>query len=145
LSINTNKLIKLDTKITLISEEPQEQVLNILSSNLLLTQTNYNSGTLSLSSITSGSSGTSISELFELNSELLTSSCNTAFIFCDYPFDLQLNYSGEIHIDLYHFALSCSTNTFFSISIANRSEENDIVVRYLLAETDVLGSSYVYT
>ena len=136
-----DKLIKIDTKVILLTEDPQEQIINILLGNILLNQSGYNSGVLSLTSITSGSSGTS-DELFILNAETLTDSCNTAIIMSEYPFDLQIN-DGYVQKDLYHFSLV--SDTHFAIAVANRSEENDVTLRYLLAAASSLGSSYVYT
>ena len=141
-----DKLIKIDTKVILLTEDPQEQIINILLGNILLNQSGYNSGTLSLTSITSGSSGTaSVDDLFLLNAvlhETLTDSCNTAIIMSEYPFDLQIN-DGYVQKDLYHFSLV--SDTHFAIAVANRSEENDVTLRYLLAAASSLGSSYVYT
>ena len=137
-----DKLIKIDTKVILLTEDPQEQIINILLGNILLNQEGYNSGTLSLTSITSGSSGTSVDELFILNAETLTDSCNTAIIMSEYPFDLQIN-DGYVQKDIYHFSLV--SDTHFAIAVANRSRENDVTLRYLLAASSSLGSSYVYT
>jgi hypothetical protein len=77
-----------------------------------------------------------------LNAETLTDSCNTAIIMSEYPFDLQIN-DGYVQKDLYHFSLV--SDTHFAIAVANRSEENDVTLRYLLAAASLLGSSYVYT
>jgi len=137
----SNKLIKIDTLISLLSENPQEQILNILTSNILLNQTGYNSGTLSLTSITPGSSGTT-DELFLINANALTDSCNGIIIVSEQPFDLQIN-DGYVQPDLYFFTMV--SDEYFSISVANRSEVNDLKLRYLLAASTSLGSSYVYT
>ena len=136
-----NKLIKIDMKGKLLTEDPQDQVIDLLSSNILLNQDGYSNGVLSLSSITSGSSGTA-TELFLINGEILVDECNTIILFSEYPFDLQIN-QGDVQTNLYHYSLT--SDDYFSVQVANRSESNDVELRYLLASSSLLGSSYVHT
>jgi len=136
-----NKLIKIDMKGKLLTEDPQDQVLDLLSSNILLNQEGYSNGVLSLSSITSGSSGTA-TELFLINSEILINECNTIILFSEYPFDLQID-DNNIQTNLYHYSLT--SDDYFSVQVANRSESNDVELRYLIASSSLLGSSYVHT
>ena len=136
-----NKLIKIDMKGKLLTEDPQDQVIDLLSSNILLNQDGYSNGVLSLSSITSGSSGTA-TELFLINGEILVDECNTIILFSEYPFDLQIN-EGDVQTNLYHYSLT--SDDYFSVQVANRSESNDVELRYLIASSSLLGSSYVHT
>ena len=136
-----NKLIKIDMKGKLLTEDPQDQVIDLLSSNILLNQDGYSNGVLSLSSITSGSSGTA-TELFLINGEILVDECNTIILFSEYPFDLQIN-DNNIQTNLYHYSLT--SDDYFSVQVANRSESNDVELRYLIASSSLLGSSYVHT
>jgi hypothetical protein len=138
-----NKLIKINTLVNLISENPQEQLLNVLTGDVLLKQAGHTTGVLSLSPIASGTSEENTpEESFLINGEMLSSSCNTILLFSDSPFDLLIN-NGPIHRHTYHFVLT--SDKYFSVSIANRSEINSVKIRYLIAVTESLGSSYVYT
>ncbi len=148
-----NKLIKIDMKGKLLTEDPQDQVIDLLSSNILLNQDGYSNGVLSLSSIPSGSSITSsssgssevtdaIENFFLTNGEILVDECNTVILFSEYPFDLQIN-QGDIQTNLYHYSLT--SDDYFSVQVANRSESNDVELRYLIASSSLLGSSYVHT
>ena len=151
-----NKLIKIDIKGKLLTEDPQDQVIDLLSSNILLNQDGYSNGVLSLSSIpsgssitavTSGSSGSTevtdaIENFFLTNGEILVEECNTIILFSEYPFDLQIN-QGDIQTNIYHYSLT--SDDYFSVQVANRSESNDVELRYLIASSSLLGSSYVHT
>ena len=151
-----NKLIKIDMKGKLLTEDPQDQVIDLLSSNILLNQDGYSNGVLSLSSIPSGSSITAITSgssgstevtdaienFFLTNGEILVDECNTIILFSEYPFDLQIN-DNNIQTNLYHYSLT--SDDYFSVQVANRSESNDVELRYLIASSSLLGSSYVHT
>jgi hypothetical protein len=141
MTLSKNKLIKIDTLITLLKENPQEQVSDILKGNILLNQDGYNIGVLSLTAIVSGGSET-IEDSFLMNAESISQSCNTLILFSDYPFDLLIN-TGPLHKDVYSFTLI--SDAYFTAAVANRSEENTVKVRYLLSASKQLGSSYVYT
>jgi hypothetical protein len=138
----TTELIKLNIISSLLKEDPTTPVLDLLNELILLNHTDLNNGIKTLSSLTEVSSGSSTEELFELNSILLIDSCNTVVLFSETPFLLRIG-SGEIWEDVYHFSFTSVTP--IDIYVSNHSTEDDVTIRYLSAQSDVLGSSYVYS
>jgi len=133
-------LIKLNIVSSLLRESPQEPELTLLNELILLNHSSISNGTKTLLALTESTSGASVEELFEYNNILLAEICNTIVLFSDRPFCVRVNL-GEILENIYHYSFT-SDNTF-DIYVSNHNEE-DIVLKYITAQSSVLDSSYVY-
>lgn len=131
-----SKTIKINTILTLVKEFPQDHVVELLNSLILLLPTNHQVGIRNLP--------ISIDEdnMFDDISELLISDVNTVMLFSTKPFHLRIN-NGEILENLYQFTYTATKA--IDIYVANFSTLDPVDIQYVIANTNLLGSSYVYS
>lgn len=133
--------IKINTILTLIKELPQQNTTELLNSLILLAPTNYQVGIRNLPVLSSDEE--TVIELFNSTSELLVQDTNTIMLFSTKPFYLRINIDNEILENIYQFTYTATKA--IDIYVANLSIEDPVDIQYVIANTNLLGSSYVYS
>lgn len=133
--------IKINTILTLIKELPQQNTTELLNSLILLAPTNYQVGIRNLPVLSSDEE--TVIELFNSTSELLVQDTNTIMLFSTKPFYLRINTDNEILENIYQFTYTATKA--IDIYVANLSIEDPVDIQYVIANTNLLGSSYVYS
>ncbi len=137
-------LLSINIITTLLKQNnPTQTLLNEL---LVLLPTNYIVGSKTLSSITEElPSGSTLEEVFDIYSEKIDNyniGCNTIILFSEKPFSLRINSTNEILTNIYHFSYSGDN---IEIHVCNTSLEEDLTINYIMGNSQILGSDYVYT
>jgi hypothetical protein len=136
--------IKLNTILTLLKQEPQQKQIELLNSLVFLLPINYITGNKHLSKIEQElPEDLSLENLFNIYNELLVTDANTIILFSTKPFNIKINIDGEILPNIYQFSYT-SADTI-DLYVSNHSLEDDVDITYIVANTDLLGSSYVYS
>jgi hypothetical protein len=135
--------IKLNTILQILKTDPQQQTINLLNSLIFLLPTNYQSGNRNLPVLSELPDDTSTENLFNITSELLAVDINTVILFSTKPFNIRINISNEILTNLYQFSYTAAQE--IDIYISNHSLEDAVDIQYIIANTNLLGSSYVYS
>ena len=84
----------------------------------------------------------SILNLFDTYNEIFVTDSNTVILSSNIPFYLRIN-SSLILENIYNFTYVSSNQ--IDVYVANLSTETDVIINYVIANTDLLGSSYVYS
>jgi len=134
-------IIKLNTVLTLLKELPQQNTTELVNSLILLAPTNYQVGIRNLPILSPNEE--TITDLFNSTSELLVQDVNTIMLFSTKPFYLRINIDNEILENIYQFTYTASKA--IDIYVANLSIDDPVDVQYVIANTNLLGSSYVYS
>lgn len=136
--------LQINTVVNLLKQEPQQQVIQILNNLLLLLPTNYQAGNRFIQKIMNElPDDTSVENLFQIYNELLVSDSNTIILYSKTPFYLRINETNEILENIYNFTYTASKA--IDLYVANLSVETDNTINYIIANTNLLGSSYVYS
>jgi len=136
--------IKLNTIISLLKQEPQQNIVELLNSLVFLLPTDYNNGNKNLPLLSEiPDEYSTLEELFSITNELLVNDANTIILFSTKPFNIRINLDGEILENLYHFSYTAARS--IDVYVSNHSTEDDVDISYIIATTNLLGSSYVYS
>ena len=136
--------LKLNTIITLLKQLPQQHNIELLNHLTFLLPTNYQSGNRQLDKILElPEDDTSVENLFNITNDLLVNDVNTIILTSLKPFNLRINLDNEILENLYNFTYSAAKS--IDVYVSNHSTEDDVDIQYIIASTNLLGSSYVYS
>ncbi len=138
--------LKINSITTLIKELPQTHVVELQNNLIFLLPKNYQVGNKNLpplSQYIDYSEYNDIVDIFNQQSELLVQDINTLVLFSTKPFNLRLNLTNEILQNIYQF--SYTSSNIIDVYVSNSSTTDNIDISYLYANTNLLGSSYVYT
>lgn len=138
--------LKINSITTLIKELPQTHVVELQNNLIFLLPTNYQVGNKNLpplSQYIEYSEYNDIVDIFNQQSELLVQDINTLVLFSTKPFNLRINLTNEILQNIYQF--SYTSANIIDVYVSNSSTTDNIDISYLYANTNLLGSSYVYS
>lgn len=135
--------LKINSITTLIKELPQTNIVELQNNLIFLLPTNYQVGNKNLPALSQYIEYSSMDELFTTTSELLVQDINTLVLFSTKPFNLRINLTNEILQNIYQF--SYTSSNIIDVYVSNSSTSNSVDISYLYANTNLLGSSYVYS
>ena len=135
--------LQLNQIVNLLKPLPQQNTQQLLNNLLLLQASNYQQGNRKLNKITNElPDDQSILNLFSIYNEIFVTDVNTVILSSTIPFYLRIN-NDTILENIYNFTYNASST--IDIYVANLNTENDVEICYIIANTDLLGSSYVYS
>ena len=135
--------LQLNQIVNLLKPLPQQNIQQLLNNLLLLQASNYQQGNRKLNKITNElPDDQSILNLFSIYNEIFVTDVNTVILSSTIPFYLRIN-NDTILENIYNFTYNASST--IDIYVANLNTENDVEICYIIANTDLLGSSYVYS
>ena len=135
--------LQLNQIVNLLKPLPQQNTQQLLNNLLLLQASNYQQGNRKLNKITNElPDDQSILNLFSIYNEIFVTDVNTVILSSTIPFYLRIN-SSLILENIYNFTYVSSNQ--IDVYVANLSTETDVIINYVIANTDLLGSSYVYS